>query len=42
MAPVVGRVLADLLLSGEAKGVEMKYFRAQRFQDNPKGNVKGL
>ncbi|KAH8504042.1 hypothetical protein H0E87_011618 [Populus deltoides] len=42
MAPVVGRVLADLLLSGEAKGVEMKYFRAQRFQDDPKGNVKGL
>ncbi|XP_034929455.1 probable sarcosine oxidase [Populus alba] len=40
MAPVVGRVLADLVLSGEAKGVEMKYFRVQRFQDNPKGNVK--
>ncbi|KAJ6697682.1 hypothetical protein OIU79_011271 [Salix purpurea] len=40
MAPVVGRVLADLVLIGEAKGVELKYFRIRRFQENPGGNVK--
>lgn len=40
MAPVVGRILADLALSGEAKGVDLKHFRIQRFQENPKGNVK--
>ncbi|KAA8525763.1 hypothetical protein F0562_007618 [Nyssa sinensis] len=40
MAPVVGRILADLVLSGEAKGVELKHFRLARFDGNPKGNVK--
>ncbi|KAJ6758738.1 PEROXISOMAL SARCOSINE OXIDASE [Salix koriyanagi] len=40
MAPVVGRILADLVLSGEAEGVELRHYRIQRFQENPKGNVK--
>ncbi|KAJ9167603.1 hypothetical protein P3X46_019220 [Hevea brasiliensis] len=40
MAPVVGRILSDMALCGEAKGVDLKYFRIQRFQQNPKGNVK--
>ncbi|KAJ4849055.1 hypothetical protein Tsubulata_029531 [Turnera subulata] len=40
MAPVVGRVLADLVLSGETNGVELEYFRIQRFQENPRGNAK--
>lgn len=42
MAPVVGRVLADLVLSGETKGVDLKYFRASRFGVNHKGNIKGF
>ncbi|CAK7354138.1 unnamed protein product [Dovyalis caffra] len=40
MAPAVGRILSDLVLSGEATGVELKCFRIQRFQENPKGNAK--
>ncbi|KAJ4707712.1 putative Sarcosine oxidase [Melia azedarach] len=40
MAPVVGRILADLVLRGEAEGVELKHFRVDRFKENPKGNVK--
>ncbi|KAL6207699.1 hypothetical protein ACLB2K_018653 [Fragaria x ananassa] len=40
LSPVVGRVLADLALSGEAKGVELKHFSIARFQENPQGNVK--
>ncbi|ONI34009.1 hypothetical protein PRUPE_1G458800 [Prunus persica] len=40
LSPVVGRILADLALSGEAQGVELKHFRIARFQENPKGNVK--
>ncbi|KAL9441320.1 hypothetical protein AB3S75_019909 [Citrus x aurantiifolia] len=40
MAPVVGRILADLVLSGEAQGVELRHFRIARFKENPKGNVK--
>ncbi|KAK9274200.1 hypothetical protein L1049_019014 [Liquidambar formosana] len=40
MAPLVGRVLADLVLTGEARGVELKHFRVGRFEGNPKGNVK--
>lgn len=40
MAPVVGRVLADLVLNGETNGVELEYFRIQRFKENPKGNAK--
>ncbi|KAH7576769.1 hypothetical protein JRO89_XS01G0144700 [Xanthoceras sorbifolium] len=40
MGPVVGRILADLVLFGEAKEVELKHFRIARFEENPKGNVK--
>ncbi|OUZ99203.1 FAD dependent oxidoreductase [Macleaya cordata] len=40
MGPVVGRILADMVLNGEAKGVELKYFRLDRFEENPRGNVK--
>ncbi|GAB4833087.1 hypothetical protein Ancab_007146 [Ancistrocladus abbreviatus] len=40
MGPVVGRVLADLVIDGVAKGVDMKYFKLGRFENNPKGNVK--
>ncbi|PON73054.1 Sarcosine oxidase, monomeric [Parasponia andersonii] len=40
MAPAVGRVLADLALTGEANGVDLKYFRIGRFEENPRGNVK--
>ncbi|XP_050215662.1 probable sarcosine oxidase [Mercurialis annua] len=40
MAPIVGRILADLALHGETKGVDLKYFSIQRFEDNPRGNLK--
>ncbi|KAL5559398.1 hypothetical protein UlMin_035609 [Ulmus minor] len=40
MGPVVGRILADMVISGEAKGVDLKPFRIARFVENPKGNVK--
>ncbi|CAA3000266.1 probable sarcosine oxidase [Olea europaea var. sylvestris] len=40
MAPVVGRILADLVTVGEAKGVDLNYFSIERFKGNPAGNVK--
>ncbi|KAF8036589.1 hypothetical protein BT93_C2344 [Corymbia citriodora subsp. variegata] len=40
MAPVIGRILAELVLTGSADGVELKHFRIGRFDENPKGNVK--
>ncbi|KAL5699601.1 hypothetical protein ACHQM5_030481 [Ranunculus cassubicifolius] len=40
MGPAVGRILADLVLNGEAPGVELIHFRLDRFKENPKGNVK--
>ncbi|KAF6155630.1 hypothetical protein GIB67_034725 [Kingdonia uniflora] len=40
MGPVIGRILADLVLNGETKGVELKHFRLGRFEENAKGNVK--
>ncbi|XWS26115.1 hypothetical protein CRYUN_Cryun26dG0003100 [Craigia yunnanensis] len=40
MSPVIGRILADLVLTGEAKGVELKHFRIARFEENPRGNIK--
>ncbi|MCL7049228.1 hypothetical protein MKW94_006743 [Papaver nudicaule] len=36
----MGRILADMVMNGEAKGVELKYFRLDRFEENPRGNVK--
>jgi len=32
MAPVIGRILAELAADGEAKGVDLKYFRIGRFR----------
>ncbi|XVE97276.1 hypothetical protein REPUB_Repub03eG0006100 [Reevesia pubescens] len=40
MSPAIGRILADLVHTGEAKGVELKQFRIARFGENPKGNIK--
>ncbi|KAL6985101.1 sarcosine oxidasee (formaldehyde-forming) [Sarracenia purpurea var. burkii] len=40
MAPAVGRMLADLSVSGETKVVELKHFELGRFERNPKGNTK--
>ncbi|XP_043697891.1 probable sarcosine oxidase [Telopea speciosissima] len=40
MGPVIGRILADLALDGEAQGVELRHFRLGRFEEKPKGNVK--
>ncbi|KAF9612968.1 hypothetical protein IFM89_004671 [Coptis chinensis] len=40
MGPVVGRILADLVVNGKAQDAELRNFRLSRFEDNPKGNVK--
>ena len=40
ISPMVMRILADLVLTGEVKGVELKHFRIGRFEENPKGNFK--
>ncbi|KAF8392814.1 hypothetical protein HHK36_021051 [Tetracentron sinense] len=40
MGPVVGRIVADLVLNGETIGVELKHFRLGRFEEDPKGTVK--
>ncbi|KAL1552594.1 putative sarcosine oxidase [Salvia divinorum] len=41
MAPVVGRVAADLVASGRAEGVELTRFSVRRFDgENRNGNVK--
>lgn len=40
MGPVVGRILADLAVTGEAEGVDLTHFRIERFKENAKGNVK--
>ncbi|KAI5673063.1 hypothetical protein M9H77_13427 [Catharanthus roseus] len=43
MGPIVGKILADLVLDGETKGgVEevLKYFEIGRFEGNSKGNIK--
>lgn len=44
MAPVVGRILGDLVLNGESKSkcVDLKRFALGRFEANAKGNVKGF
>ncbi|XVF35729.1 hypothetical protein REPUB_Repub18cG0171400 [Reevesia pubescens] len=42
MSPAIGRILADLVLTGEAKGVELKHFRIARFEENPGGNIKAF
>ncbi|KAI3974481.1 hypothetical protein MKX01_017974 [Papaver californicum] len=40
MGPGIGRILAEMVMNGEAKSVELKYFRLDRFEENPRGNVK--
>ena len=40
MAPLVGRILADMALDGEAKGVQLQHFKFARFGGNSKGNLK--
>lgn len=40
MAPVIGRILGEMVIDGEAKGVELKHFRLGRFELNVKGNAK--
>lgn len=40
MSPLVGRIMADLALTGEAHGVPLHYFSIERFLQNPKGNTK--
>lgn len=42
MSPAIGRILADLALTGAAEGAELKYFRIGRFEENPEGNVKNF
>ncbi|KAL0553241.1 hypothetical protein IC582_007130 [Cucumis melo] len=42
MSPAIGRILAELALKGAAEGVELKYFKLARFEENPKGNVKSF
>ncbi|XP_061339356.1 probable sarcosine oxidase [Gastrolobium bilobum] len=36
MAPVIGRILTELVVDGEANGVDMKHFRIGRFKIAPK------
>jgi len=40
MGPLVGRIMADLALTGEAHGVPLQYFSIERFLQNPQGNPK--
>lgn len=43
MAPIVGRILADLIINGEANGVELKHFQISRFGGgNCEGNIKNF
>ncbi|CAA7398754.1 unnamed protein product [Spirodela intermedia] len=40
MGPLVGRILVDLALDGAAAGVDLRHFRLDRFDVNPRGNPK--
>ncbi|KAL3688596.1 hypothetical protein R1sor_014905 [Riccia sorocarpa] len=40
MAPLVGRIMADLALAGSVPGIPMEYFSLNRFANNPQGNRK--
>ncbi|KAG9449216.1 hypothetical protein H6P81_009181 [Aristolochia fimbriata] len=42
MSPLVGKMVADLVTGGEVTvpGVDLRYFRIGRFEENPKGNEK--
>ncbi|XP_027182919.1 probable sarcosine oxidase [Coffea eugenioides] len=38
MAPIIGRILADLAIDMQAKDVDMKHFNIKRFEGNSEGN----
>ncbi|PIN04194.1 FAD-dependent oxidoreductase [Handroanthus impetiginosus] len=40
MAPVVGRIAAEMVETGRAEGVDLTHFRIGRFEGGSKGNVK--
>ncbi|GLJ56010.1 hypothetical protein SUGI_1202520 [Cryptomeria japonica] len=40
MGPLVGRIMADLALKGEAHGIPMQYFSIERFLKSSRGNIK--
>ncbi|KAG8375352.1 hypothetical protein BUALT_Bualt10G0091200 [Buddleja alternifolia] len=40
MAPVVGRIAAELVADGRAEDVDLTHFRVSRFEGNCRGNVK--
>lgn len=40
MAPVVGRIAAEMVASGVADGVDLTHFRIARFEGNFRGNFK--
>lgn len=41
MGPIVGKILAEMAINGEAAvGLEMEWFTARRFERDPKGNAK--
>ncbi|KAL6524234.1 hypothetical protein OROMI_031329 [Orobanche minor] len=40
MAPLVGRITAEMVMTGKAEGVDLTHFRVGRFEGNCKGNVK--
>lgn len=42
MGPIVGKILGDLVMDGETKDVELMHFRIERFEKNPKGNLKNF
>lgn len=40
MAPIIGKILVDLVLGEEVERAELKYFKVSRFGNNGKGNAK--
>lgn len=42
MGPIIGKVLADIVIDGKTGEVDMRHFRLGRFKENPNGNVKEI
>ncbi|KAL3688718.1 hypothetical protein R1sor_015027 [Riccia sorocarpa] len=42
MAPLIGRIMADLACAGSVPGIPMEYFSLNRFASNPQVKEKGL
>lgn len=40
MAPVIGRIVAEMVATGGADGVDLTYFKIARFEGNFRGNFK--